>query len=303
MGWNVRVWHLSSRRTPRQVGNVLYAYLLSEEQVQIWQGAENEGNMGDLPRQVHDLFDGDVGGGPPPGPGRVSDAHAENVPNSSVPLPSAQQADMPESDPDDSDVELVFEEPDAVAEVLEQIRGGLAASPSRSSSTTSTSSDSESTSSSSSESGSGPAGAEPADENPTHARGSQAASQPVDIVREGPLTKYTPSEEAFSGFLRFNNKEQSLCAHCTWHGAQKCRRTRTVLPGKKKGQGRPLGHLGAWLLAGPEMSAEQHAKHRPDHETRVAARARLHGDENMKPVFALERPAEGEEESEPDVFG
>jgi len=65
------------------------------------------------------------------------------------------------------------------------------------------------------------------------------------------------------GVIRFNALNNTLCAHCPVHGSL-CRRTKTVNASSRK-TGRPVGHLGAWLLA---------AEHNPDQHTHV------HGDAN-----------------------
>ena len=50
------------------------------------------------------------------------------------------------------------------------------------------------------------------------------------------------------------------------------------------------------------MTFEEHSRFRPDHESRVAGRLRLHGEDAADALFALERATVGEEDSEPEAF-
>lgn len=107
------------------------------------------------------------------------------------------------------------------------------------------------------------------------------------------------------GAIRYlGDSKAALCAYCPVHGFR-CRKTRTVNAGNRRGQGRPLGYLAAWLM---------HARRFPDqtaHAMRDAsftlaerqeARARLHGTVGTASLFHKERPRAVDEASEPESF-
>ena len=51
------------------------------------------------------------------------------------------------------------------------------------------------------------------------------------------------------GYLTFSKKGRQLDAHCAFHGPA-CKCDRTMRPGPRKGQGRPLGRQLLWLASG-----------------------------------------------------
>ena len=79
-----------------------------------------------------------------------------------------------------------------------------------------------------------------------------------------------------------------------------CRRVRTCTAGRSRAQGRPLGLLAAWLeyLA---ISREAHmAAPAFSHAERAAARNRLRDNPDAVDLFACERPARDDSDSEPE---
>ena len=138
-------------------------------------------------------------------------------------------------------------------------------------------------------------------EVPCHGSAAPAAAAAAEvhaeaIQRGGPLDRWD-LEDSFGGFFKYNNKAQNICAHCVWHG---CRRTRSLVAGTRAGQGRPLGHLTAWLLEGANRTASEHQRFTPDLTERQDARAKLH-EHGLQDLFRLERAAVGEEDSEPEL--
>jgi hypothetical protein len=110
--------------------------------------------------------------------------------------------------------------------------------------------------------------------------------------------------------LKFKVSDGSICAHCPYH--DRCRLTRTVLASKdpkKKWQGRPLGCLTGWLLAGSQYESKRR------HMTKGVKRLKLHEREDARiylllhaepdgasDLFQLERDVLADEAEEPPKF-
>lgn len=112
-----------------------------------------------------------------------------------------------------------------------------------------------------------------------------------------------------NGSIRFNFQTHNLVAHCEVHG-NNCRRTRTCKPSARKGasskgQGRPIGHLTAWLARAkdfPSNSAHSSGCH-PSREDRRAGRATFNGLPGSKEFSQqYERPRVDDESEEPFDF-
>ena len=110
-----------------------------------------------------------------------------------------------------------------------------------------------------------------------------------------------------NGSIRYNFGAQNLVAHCVAHGGN-CRRTRTVRPSAKKGasakaQGRPVGHLAAWLSqANDYPDASQHSSScHPSRQERKDARQRFYDSSTDAKEFAdkYERKKGDDESDEP----
>ena len=296
--WDVAIWHMSTRSVPCTLRNRFHASLHREEKVTVWWGLENEKNY--RQRGAHQMLDDGPLQDPAPEPEIQNDVHVEEPEPQGAPAP-AFRADA--SDQESSGGSVADE--DVVAAVLEHLRAEAGPDSIPDAEAGSSSSSSSTTSSSNSDDDMAAERQEAVDEPDTNpARGPMVQSRAASSAapRDGPLLKFTPSNEAFAGFIRWNAKDQSLCAHCTFHGAQRCRRTRTVAAGRRSGQGRPLGHLGAWLLAGPELTLQEHTTFRPDRDARVTARSQLHEDDALDALFQFERTPVGEEDSEPEQF-
>lgn len=93
------------------------------------------------------------------------------------------------------------------------------------------------------------------------------------------------------------------CEHPAHGGPNQCRRTRTLNAGWRPGQGRPIGHLAAWLAAGVE--AQSRAEHmmvdRPALAARRAARAAVKAAVENAHLFILERAKNAGSDSEPEL--
>ena len=95
----------------------------------------------------------------------------------------------------------------------------------------------------------------------------------------------------------------AVCPCKGTHGA--CIKTRTCNPGRRRGQGRPLGYLAAWLRESTHADLATKADHMaftPSVAQRRAARASLVGADDVLRYTAFERPREAGEGSEPDEF-
>jgi hypothetical protein len=125
---------------------------------------------------------------------------------------------------------------------------------------------------------------------------------PAAPRRHGPRG---PAQDRYvfcGGEIRINVHNNTACAHCYAHGANICRRTRSLSTGGRAGQGRPLGHLVAWLTSGGSASQDEHkAMPAPALHTRQAARAEMHADPSYRNLLAAERLKAAGEDSEPDV--
>ena len=110
-----------------------------------------------------------------------------------------------------------------------------------------------------------------------------------------------------NGSIRYNFGAKNLVAHCVAHGGN-CRRTRTVKPSAKKGasakaQGRPIGHLAAWLSqANNYDDAQQHSSScQPSRQERKDARQAFYDSCADAKDFAdkYERKKDDDESDEP----
>ena len=87
------------------------------------------------------------------------------------------------------------------------------------------------------------------------------------------------------------------------HGT--CIKTRTVNPGRRKGKGRPLGFLAAWLRGAKQAGIEtktDHMRFEPSLAQRREARMALAEKPSAARYFAFERPKGAGEASEPEEF-
>ena len=92
-------------------------------------------------------------------------------------------------------------------------------------------------------------------------------------------------------------------AKCMFAGHGRCSLTRTSEEGAKKGQGRPLGLLAAWMLD-PEchaQSKESRKWERPSFEARMLARFLLQSERGAEELFKKERKPYLDEGEGPDL--
>ena len=110
-------------------------------------------------------------------------------------------------------------------------------------------------------------------------------------------------------WYRSNYDFVGACCDGRHGGVGKCKKTRTSVISHalgarfKPAQGRPLGHIMAWLLAHdrPELNDQKdHHGYRPDFATRKAARAELKKIAGSEKLFNLEREKAEGEDSEPE---
>lgn len=92
-------------------------------------------------------------------------------------------------------------------------------------------------------------------------------------------------------------------AQCKLPGHTKCFKTRTAKPtakGRGSAQGRPLGHLAAWLAKAQDFGDKgSHFAYKPQLAERQAARALLRSRLGSDGLLAKERPKQDDESEEP----
>ena len=82
---------------------------------------------------------------------------------------------------------------------------------------------------------------------------------PVPRVRHGAEDVFPIQLDGeYLGTLRYNARFKTLTAHCECHKEESCRKQRTVVAGRKAGQGRPIGYLLAWLMDGKNHRNASH---------------------------------------------
>ena len=123
-------------------------------------------------------------------------------------------------------------------------------------------------------------------------------------ARAGPAGDSVRVHIPGSGWLVYYEAIQAVQAVCGVDGHGDCRRQRTVVAGRKRGQGRCLGHLTAWLLAGRDFATRQaHQDQRSiSLQARQDARQFLLGLEGAASLLEKERPTEAGEAEEPAEF-
>ena len=106
------------------------------------------------------------------------------------------------------------------------------------------------------------------------------------------------------GALIYYTSSNVIQAHCRRDGHSDCWRERTCAAGRRKGQGRPLGFLTAWLLQGAaRISGQEHVhRSRATHAERVAGREHLATLEGSGQLFDKERERVDGEPEEPVNF-
>ena len=183
--------------------------------------------------------------------GSASEADAESLDVSAD--EGSQGSDLEDGEEDaaaSSDASDESERLEAMMEELEQDRRAAAtrADSSDSSSSSSSSSSSDSNSSSGSDTGS--------DDDADDAAG--AAARAGQMVRAAGIREEVFILDGGLGELHFSTSGEYLRAHCYAHPA--CRRQRTINASdalNRQGQGRPVGHLLAWLRKGQAVDTAQ----------------------------------------------
>jgi hypothetical protein len=111
--------------------------------------------------------------------------------------------------------------------------------------------------------------------------------------------------------ITYNIHKDELIAYCGHHGYGKCRQTRACYEGsrKKKGMGRPLGYLVAWLTANSDANVQCHVTHKglykqfsPSYALRKAARLLLCEQVHAGDVMIYEDRQDLGFEHEPEEF-
>ena len=109
------------------------------------------------------------------------------------------------------------------------------------------------------------------------------------------------------GYVQYYHKLDQFVAYCTHEAHGRCVLTRSSVAGSRRGQGRPLGLLCAWLEMGTTESCQTKADHMnrkrwPDHSARVAARNRILSEHGGNELLSSERPPTEGEGDEPLVM-
>eukprot|EP00438_Fugacium_kawagutii_P036809 Skav204463 [mRNA] locus=scaffold3437:21493:25999:+ [translate_table: standard] len=147
----------------------------------------------------------------------------------------------------------------------------------------------------------------PSDSQPDPA--AEAASRKPADSRKKEVSESVLQLPGF-GDLRFNPRSKLLVAHCSKHGLHTCKRSRTVVRPEKvtirnSGQGRPLGHLMAWLMEQSKHSTQKNHVASPvqlNFDARRKAREYLKKVSGSGTFFDFERPKGDNSDSEPDVM-
>ena len=157
----------------------------------------------------------------------------------------------------------------------------------------------------------GPAEAaqEPQEEGPGPAEEEGEAADEPALAAEGvvaqPLRQRAEVKlEVDGGLITFYATKNIFVATCRNELHGKCSLTRSALPGRRKGQGRPLGLLKAWLCIGQDLdSKEAHwsAETWPNFEARSYHRELLEALPGSFELLESERPQEPGEGAEPDL--
>lgn len=102
------------------------------------------------------------------------------------------------------------------------------------------------------------------------------------------------------GNLVFYGTKLQFVAECKQVGHHRCFKSRTAVEGRRSAQGRPLGHLAAWLRHGDCEDQQSHLQYQPSLEERHLARRELKAIAGADALFAQERSARTGEDSEPE---
>ena len=113
------------------------------------------------------------------------------------------------------------------------------------------------------------------------------------------MMKKAGSTTEHHGFLKVNPSLNNMFASCAVH--EDCVRTRTLnRTGRRGGKGRPVGALGAWLIAQESFTCkEAHMRFKPSFLQRQEARQRLAQQHNYPGFKEAEHPKEDRSSSEP----
>ena len=109
----------------------------------------------------------------------------------------------------------------------------------------------------------------------------------------------------YIGCLNFNARTNTLTAHCGNEEHGDCRKQRTLKPGNKPGQGRPIGYLVSWLLQGSDFHAawdHVHGSVVASRRQRIDARALFMEQPGSEACAKHERPKTADEPDEPNEF-
>lgn len=176
---------------------------------------------------------------------------------------------------------------------------------SESSSSDSSSGSSSSTSSSSDSDGGSPQAAGSGEADRPAAAAAAAAAVAALVAADAPPGHKLPAEIAmhFAGHsIVYYATTAQFVAQCKNPAHPKCFKTRTAKPpvaGRSGAQGRPLGHLAAWLEgSGRYQTKADHFKYQPPLAQRRQARARLTASPESAALLTKERPRKSDEDSE-----
>ena len=131
-----------------------------------------------------------------------------------------------------------------------------------------------------------------------------SSSDSADEDPAGPSLVVPFDDNSRVGVIRMTNimGRQEFYAVCSNKAHKACVKTKTARAGPKKGQGRPLGFLSAWLRGGAACGSKaDHFKCVPTLAQRQEGRALLAVMDGSADFFGFERVA-GDEPDEPLVF-
>lgn len=120
-------------------------------------------------------------------------------------------------------------------------------------------------------------------------------------VRDTSGANITRIEIPGHGELVYYHDLEAIQAKCTEPGHGDCRKQRTIKPGSKAGQGRPIGLLVSWLMQGSQFPSQAEHSHscKPSLDQRVEARNVFMGLDEAESFLAFERAKGSNEDDEP----
>ena len=303
LAWDVSLLELSSRCMPVATIATQTVTVLDSE-ARVWPGAlaaEKQKKR----RPIHELL-----ARPPRGPGSTSTQPVSQSAESSA----VGAANLPVAESDDGEGGVSADSEDDAKSLLQELADVSLAGPRASSTTINETSGSSSSSDSDVEIHFEASNEVETQFEPSTAQEAAApqAAEPQEVAEAGEavqahdarrahdklLMRRADSTQQPYGFLKVNPSLNNMFAQCWLHAD--CVRTKTLNRTGRRGRGRPVGMLGAWLAGQATCATKvEHMKFQPSREQRCQAREQLRREPNAAPFFAAEHAKNLHSDSEP----